>query len=106
MLSQYNQSYTSLLQTSEQAKLAKLATSTTILQTDFAIPALKPITKTTLNVIIAVILGLVGVIVIIIGKDILNDAVKNPEQLATSLKLPILGQILSFDAEGEKLITS
>lgn len=60
--------------------------------------------KKMLNLMIALILGLVFPVVYILGKDYLNDAIIEKKDVENSTKFPIIGQLLHSDKETQLVV--
>ena len=97
MIANYSQTYSSLLQSYEQVRLAKAQTLSSIVQIEPASIPIEPVRpRTVLNIAVA---GLVSAILacgLIVGVDLLNDTVKTPEQIVDKLGLPVLGVISHY----------
>ena len=107
VLTEYNRDYSSLLRNREQVRLDKFEATSNMNLFEEAEPNLSPVRpRTTLNTAIGVILGLMTMVGFILGRELLDDSVRDLERLSMKLGVPILGQILHFDADNERLITS
>ncbi len=94
-LANYQMTYTSLLQTFEQVRLAQADTISSIVQIEPAIPPEEPIRpKTFLNVLIAGAVSVSLAAALIYLFAILDDTLKTPDEFSTKLDLSILGYIL------------
>lgn len=106
LLAQYNQNYTSLLQSIESVRLAAIQSTSNIVQVDPAVMPSRPLRPNVmLNTIVAGALGLLAGVILVLIEDFLDDTVKNPDTVSQQLRLPIIGMVLNFDAERERLIT-
>ncbi len=105
-LTQYQQSYTNLLQSYEQLRLAEAQSTSTIIQKEPAIAPIQPIKPQTMkNTLLATVVGLmlgVGVVFLI---ESLDDTLKSPEEITQQLGLPVLGMIPTYQADTTKLVT-
>ncbi len=105
-IANYNQTYSSLLQSYEQVRLTAAQTLSSIVQVEPATIPIDPIRpRTFMNVAIAGLLSAILACSAIIGVDILNDTVKTPEEVTEKLGLPVLGVISHYSAEDGKPIT-
>ncbi len=106
LLAQYNQNYTSLLQSIENVRLAAIQSTSNIIQVEPAITPTRAIRPNVmLNTVVAGVLGLLAGVILALIEDFLDDTVKSPETASQQLHLPIIGMVLNFDAERERLIT-
>ena len=107
ILTEYNRDYSSLLRSREQVRLDKFEATSNMRLFEEAEPALSPVRpRITLNTVIGVILGLMAMVGFILGRELLDDSVRDLDRLSMKLGIPILGQILHFDADNERLITT
>lgn len=98
-VAQYNQSYTTVLQSIENIRLAQTTSVSRITQIDPATSPTQPISPdVSLNTIIAFAMGLTLSVAIVLGQDFFDDTIKNPDAISKSLNLPVLAQIGYFDA--------
>jgi capsular exopolysaccharide synthesis family protein len=94
MIANYSQTYAGLLQSFEQVRLAEAQTRSSIVQIEPAAVPLEPVRpKIVLNIALAALISGVLMGGIIIGSEVLTDAVKTPEEIANKLGLPVLGVI-------------
>jgi succinoglycan biosynthesis transport protein ExoP len=105
-LAQYRQSYTNLLQSYEQVRLAEAQSVSTIVQKEPAIPPVKPIKPQTMkNTLLAAVVGLMlggGVIILI---ESLDDTIKSAEEITRELGLPVIGIIPTHEPDNTRLVT-
>jgi len=106
-LTQYNQSYASVLQSSEQLKLAEAQSSSGIVQQDTALPNNVPISpKPTRDALLAAVTGMLiaagGVFLI----EFLDDTIRDPEEITRKWGVAILGTIISYPHDKDSLITA
>ena len=105
-LTQYRGLYSNLVTNYEQVRLAEAQTSTNVVVSQPAISPTEPVSpKTTTNVILGVLAGLLLATVIIIIVDILDDTLKNPDDIRQKFNLPILGFISIHAMEDDKPIS-
>lgn len=106
-LTEYNRNYSALLQSYEQIRLKELEASSNIQPTERAVAAQTQIRpRTLLNTAAALMLGLAGMTAFILVRDYLDDTIRNPEELSARYGIPIVGQIVRYDTEAERLITA
>jgi succinoglycan biosynthesis transport protein ExoP len=106
MVANYSQTYSDLLQSFEQVRLAEAQTRSSIVQIEPAIVPEDPIRpRILLNVAVAALVSAVLAGGLVIGIDLLNDTVKTPEEIATKLGVPVLGVISHHASTSETLIT-
>ncbi len=106
-LGQYRQSYSGLLQSFENVRLAEAQATLNIVQLEPAMALPQPVfPHTLLYTVLAFLAGLLGTATILLVLEITNDIVKDPEVLSKRLGLPILGLIGQFDAEVTPLIVA
>jgi succinoglycan biosynthesis transport protein ExoP len=104
--SQYRQIYSSLVSSFEQVRLAEAQTSINVIQVEPAsIPTLPISPRTQQNTILAAIIGMLAAIGMVFAFQFLDDTVRDPEELARQLGLPILGVIPYHDNKDETPIT-
>ena len=71
---------------------------------DFAEIPRKPIKpKKTLNLMLAVIMGLLGGAVLAFFKDYMDVSLKDPRDIAAFLQIPVLGSVPKIKADGKKI---
>ena len=105
-IANYNQTYSSLLQSYEQVRLTAAQTQSSIVQVEPALVPIDPIRpRTFMNVAIAGLLSGILVCSLLIGIDLLDDTVKTPEEVAEKLGLPVLGVISHYNSIDEKPIS-
>ena len=106
MLAKYNQNYATLLQTYEQVRLSQIQATSNIYQYDMAAVPEKPIRPNKLlNTLIAGQLGFLLACGFVLLRDLLDDSVRNPDELSKELNLPVIAQIIHFDTEKHRLIS-
>lgn len=102
-LTLYQNIYTNLLNNFENIRLARLKSSPNVVQVEVATAPEQPIRpKPLLNSILGGISGLVLSISAILIKENLDDTLKTPEDIETSLKLPIIGFIPEMEIQKNK----
>ncbi|GAC1355900.1 MAG: hypothetical protein NVSMB42_14470 [Herpetosiphon sp.] len=93
-ITQYRQTYSNLVQSYEQVRMAKAQTTSTVVQEEPAeIPTRSVSPRVTLNTILATLLGLILGTIGVIAVDRFDDTVKNPDELSSEMGVPILGAI-------------
>jgi capsular exopolysaccharide synthesis family protein len=106
---QYRQSYTNLLQSYEEVRVAEARAASTVIPVKVATPPDKPARPNTLlNTALAGGMGLLVAVTGVFIKDLLDDTLKSPDDVARLLDLPVLGLIAHIDvgAEEELLISA
>jgi succinoglycan biosynthesis transport protein ExoP len=94
-----------LLTSYEQLRLADAQTSTNIFVSEPAIPPIKPMSpKILLNTLLASIVGILLAVGFVFASNLLDDTIRNPEEIRTRFKLPVLGIIPFHKEADEKLI--
>jgi non-specific protein-tyrosine kinase len=107
LLAEYNRDYSSLLQSYEQIRLATIEASSVVRQVDEAVAPTSPVRpRILLNTVVGLLLGLLGGVSFVLIRDILDDTVRNPQELSRQVELPILGQIITFDASNQRLVSA
>jgi capsular exopolysaccharide synthesis family protein len=106
MIANYSQTYSGLLQSYEQVRLAANQTSSSIVQIDPAVVPIAPIKpRILLNVAFAGLVGALLTVCIIVAIDLLNDTIKTPDEITDKLGLPVLGVISHYKNNDKKPIT-
>jgi capsular exopolysaccharide synthesis family protein len=105
-LAQYRASYSNLLSSYEEIRLAEARSVNNIVVSEPADVPIYPVRpRTLLNTLLAAIVGamlaLGGVFLI----EYLDDTIKTPEEVSRALNLPTLGALARFDNKGQRLIT-
>ncbi len=97
-LTQYRSSYSSLLQSFEELRLAEAQSISNVVQIDPAVAPDEPVRpRTLLNTALAAVVGgmlAVGGVFLI---EALDDTIKSPEQVESALGLPVLGTIARIE---------
>jgi capsular exopolysaccharide synthesis family protein len=97
-LSQYRQSYASLLQSYEQIRLAEAQSTSRIIQKDPAIPQRVPIQPQPVRSgLLAAVVGLMLAAGIIFLIEFLDDTIRDPQEITRNWGIPVLGMITSYD---------
>jgi tyrosine-protein kinase len=97
MVANYSQTYSSLLQSYEQVRIAEAQTRSSIVPIEPAEIPIDPVRPRTLvNVGVAVLISAVLICGLIIGVDLLNDTIKTPDDISNKLGLPVLGVISHY----------
>ncbi len=106
ILSDANAARTVILREYEDIRVKKNEATSNLQQVEEAIPARSPIRpRISQNTILGLFLGLIAAAALILGRELLDDTVHDPERLSRQIGIPILGRILNFDADNERLIT-
>ncbi|MEI6291893.1 MAG: polysaccharide biosynthesis tyrosine autokinase, partial [Chloroflexota bacterium] len=93
-LTEYRQLYSNLVTNFEQVRLAEAQTSTNVFVSEPAgVPIIPVSPKTALNTLIAVAAGILLSASVIFGIDLLDDSIRNPEDIREKFKIPVLGVI-------------
>jgi succinoglycan biosynthesis transport protein ExoP len=106
MVANYSQTYSGLLQSFEQVRLAEAQTQSSIVQIEPAIvpdKAVRP--RILLNVAVAVVVSAVLAGGVIIAVDLFNNTVKTPDEITNKLGIPVLGVISHHSNSDNMLIT-
>ncbi len=104
-LAQFRQTYSELLQSFEQIRVAEAQSTSNVVQVEPAIPPEKPIRpRVLLNTALAAVVGGMLAVGAIFLMEALDDTVKNPEEITRHLGLPVLGTILKHEIEDGSLI--
>ena len=109
VLTEYNRDYSSLLSSREQVRLDKFEATSNMNLFEEAEPTESPVRpRTTLNTVIGVILGLMGMVGFLLGREMIDDTIRDLDRLGMKLGIPIIGQVLHFEAEteNERLVTT
>ena len=105
-LDQSQQAYTNLSNSFEQIRLTEAQSVSTISQIEKALVPSAPISPNVMqNTLLAAMVGLmlsVGGVVVI---DLLDDTVKNPEEITRRFKLNVLGAVSQYKEPEDDLIT-
>lgn len=104
-LTQYQQSYSSLLQSYEQIRFAEAQNSSNVSQVEVAVPTDQPISpRVATNTVLAAVVGLLLTLAVIFLVESLDDTLRHTAQLTGEFGLPMLGFIPFFDMEeGQRL---
>ena len=98
-LTEYRRLYSNLVTNYEQVRLAEAQTSTNVVVSEPATVPTVPISpKTTRNILLAVVAGMLLSAGAIFALDTLDDTIKNPEELRRKFGLTILGMIASHES--------
>ena len=104
-LTQYRTIYSNLVTSYEQVRLADEQTSTNVVVSEPASAPTIPVSpKTTRNVVLAAMAGMLLAAGVVFAADSLDDSIKNPEVIQRRFGLPILGMIASHQSEGGRPI--
>ena len=101
LLTQYRQTYASLLQSYESVRLAEASSTSNVVQIETASPSASPIRpKTTRNTALGAIVGLFIGVGLVILTDVMDDTL-NPENVTRELGLPVLGVIARHHTDND-----
>jgi capsular exopolysaccharide synthesis family protein len=104
-LTQFQSIYTQLVTSYEQVHLAAAQTGTDVVVSEPATVSTNPVSpKTLLNTMLAVVVGLLLAMGAVSVVDMLDDTIKDPDEILQKFKTPILGVIASHEQEEGKLI--
>ena len=93
-LTEYRQLYANLVTNYEQARLAEAQTSTNVFVSEPANVSTDPVSpKTTRNTLLAIVAGMLLAAGAVFLMNMLDDTIKNPDEVRTRFKVPVLGMI-------------
>lgn len=105
-LTEYQRLYSNLVTNYEQVRLAEAQTSTNVVVSEPAtVPTIPISPKTTRNIALSILAGMLFAAGMIFAADTLDDTIKNPEELRKKFGLSILGLIASHESADEKPIS-
>ena len=104
-LTQYRSLYANLVTNFEQVRLAEAQTSTNVVVSQPAVTTEQVIPKTNTNVLLGFLAGALLAMLVVILIDVLDDTLKNPDQIRQKLNLAILGMITIHPTEDNKPIS-
>lgn len=104
-LTEYTGMYSSMVVAYEQVRLAEAQSSTNLVVIDPAQPPISPINQSSYRVtILAIVVGILIAAGIVFTIDILDDTIKNPEEVRRNFNIPILGVIAKHEiTEGKPI---
>lgn len=106
-LTEYTRLYSDLVMTYEQVRLAEAQTSANIVVTEPAQANDFPVSpRTSRNTMMAVLVGMLVAAGGVFAVDLLDDTIKNPEEVRRSFGLPILGVISKHNVPDGKPISA
>ncbi len=111
-LTQFRQSYASLLQSYENIRVAEAGSISNIVIVEPAVMPTAPVRpKTLLNTALAAVVGLMLAVGVVFLIEYLDDSVRSAEQASQVLQLPVIGAIARLangkgSGKGSKLIAS
>jgi succinoglycan biosynthesis transport protein ExoP len=106
-LAQYRQSYATLLQSYEQVRLAEAQSASSILLKDPAVPPGAPIQPQPLrSALLAAASGLLLAAGVVFLIEFLDDTIRDPEEIARSWGVPVMGIILKYNSGVNELVTT
>ncbi len=93
-LTEYTRLYSDMVMTYEQVRLAEAQTSANVVVTEPATPNDFPVSpRTSRDTLLAAVVGMLLAAGVIFAVDMLDDTIKNPEEVRKSFNIPILGVI-------------
>lgn len=105
-LAQYRQTFTFLLQSYEQVRLAEAQSTSNLTQAEPAAVPTQPVRPRTLvNTLLAAIVGLMLAAGTVFLLEAMDDTLKGPDQVTQQLGLPVLGLIASYEVEEGQPVT-
>ena len=106
-IAQYRQTYSELLQSYEQIRVAEAQATSNVVQVEPAIPPEKPVRpRVLMNTALAAVVGGMLAVGAIFLVEALDDTLKNPDDVSRHLGLPILGTILKHEVENGNPVTA
>jgi len=106
-ITQYRQTHSDLLQSYEQIRVAEAQATSNVVQVEPAIAPENPIRpRVLMNTALAAVVGGMLAVGAIFLVEALDDTLKNPDDVARQLGLPILGTILKHDVENGNPVTA
>lgn len=107
ILAQYNQTYSSLLQSFEEISLAEVEATSNVMRIDVATEPTRPTSPNIpLNIVLGAFFGLFLTGSLIVIRDFADDTVKSPGEVVRVLKTSILGEIWRFNAEDNPIVVA
>ncbi len=102
-IASYQLIYSNLLQSYEQVRLTETQTISSVVLVEPATAPDRPVRPNTLqNMALAGVLGLLLSAGLVLGRDLLDDTIRTPEDITQKLGLPVLGVIMHHQTkEGE-----
>ncbi len=105
-LTEYRRLYANLVTNYEQVRLSEAQTSTNVVVSEPAsIPTIPISPKTSRNILLSMLAGMVFAASTVFAIDILDDTIKNPEELRQKFGLSILALIASHQAPNGRPIS-
>jgi succinoglycan biosynthesis transport protein ExoP len=93
-LTEYTRLYSDMVMTYEQVRLAEAQTSANVVVTEPATPNDFPVSpRTSRNTMLAVVIGMLVAAGVVFAVDLLDDTIKNPEEVRRNFNISILGVI-------------
>jgi non-specific protein-tyrosine kinase len=106
-LTQYRQSYASVLQSYEQIQLTEAQSSSGITQQEPAAPPDAPIRpRPVLDAVLAAVAGLILTAGIVFLIEFLDDTIHDPREIMRKWGVPVLGTIVHYNHDKDELITA
>jgi capsular exopolysaccharide synthesis family protein len=101
-LAQYRQTYASLLLKYEEARMAEAQSTPNVRSVQTARPPATPIyPNVPMSTAVGWLFGLVFGILVVVVFEVLDDSLRNPEEILKYLGLPVLGLIVSHAVEDQ-----
>ncbi|NMC14047.1 MAG: polysaccharide biosynthesis tyrosine autokinase [Chloroflexi bacterium] len=106
VLTQYQQTYASILQSYEQVRVAEAGSYSNVVQVEPATIPNQPIKpRVAMNTILAMLGGFLLTVGTVFLIESLDDTIRGPDDITRTVKLPVLGLILKHDTQDGKLVT-
>ena len=103
-LAQYQQTYSNLLQSYEQVRVAEAQSTSNLVLVQPAAPGEKPISpKVLLNTLLAALIGMMLAVGVVFLAEYLDDTLKTPEDIARVLELPVIGYIAEMNTHQDEI---
>ncbi len=104
-LTEYTRLYSDMVMTYEQVRLAEAQTSANVVVTEPATPNDFPVSpRTSRDTLLAVVVGMLMAAGVVFAVDMLDDTIKNPDEVRRTYNLPILGVIARHEiTEGKPI---
>ncbi|MFQ5409291.1 MAG: polysaccharide biosynthesis tyrosine autokinase, partial [Anaerolineales bacterium] len=104
-LTQFRQSYTSLLQSFESIRLAESQSISNVIIVEPAqVPDAPVRPRTLLNTALAAVVGLMLAVGVVFLIEYLDDSIRSPDQVLAALGVPVVGVVARVDGMSEHLM--